>query len=295
MSTNLDQPRSREYVSEAIAHVEDQVGKGKPSVDFASITLIQVVLSVLSARGEALDKTGLTTDGSLQRIKETFTNTLVDQMRRQLEASKSAADTGHEMGYLKLLSIIDSLTILRVDGTKIIALMDEVKSCIGFLAEMESEVASRVENFMSVHARDEDNDLLDTGLQGDTSTIYGRQGILDKAKALIAGKDQDDKLELLKELFREDSTGLAELDTLLAAKHIIATCRGLLVLMIPWPKLMILDARRTMDDGEDTFDLSAVYSLLCEQLRKSTGARQFLLITEIMEMMLRTKVRTLTA
>jgi hypothetical protein len=238
MSTNLDQPRSREYVSEAIAYVVDQVGKGKPSVDFASIILIQVVLSVLSARGEALDKTGLTTDGSLQRMKESFTNTLVDQMRRQLKASKSAADQGPEMGYLKLLSIIDSLAILGVEGPKITALMDEVKSCIGSLAEMESEVASRLENFVSVHARDEDNDLLDTGLKGDTSTIYGRQGILDKTKALIAGKDQDDKLELLKELFREDLTGLAELDTLLAAKHIIASCRGLLVSMIPKLKLM---------------------------------------------------------
>jgi hypothetical protein len=48
-----------------------------------------------------------------------------------------------------------------------------------------------------------------------------------------------------------------------------------------------------MDDGDDPFDLSTVYSLLCEQVRKSTGIRQFLLITEIMEMMLRTKVRTI--
>lgn len=227
MSTNLDQPRSREYVSEAIAYIGNQVDNGKLRGNYASIALIQVLFSALSARGKALDETGLTANGSLQRMKESFTDSLVDQIRRQVKASRSVVDTGQEARYLELLNIIDSLSVLGVDGTKITALVDDVKSFIGSLTEAESEVASRLESFISVHARDEDGDLLDTGLKGDTSTIYGRQGILDKARALITGKDQDDRLELLKELFGEDLIGLSRLDTLLAAKHIIATCRGL--------------------------------------------------------------------
>ena len=233
MTATLSQPQSQEYVSDTVTYIRKQSsGSGskvkKGSWNFASTTLYEVVLAALLAKEAALDKLDLISCHDLKGISDSRKDSLLVEMKALLKKSKKSASSTDQMTkHLALLSVINALTTLGVDGPKLAELTDDAESFIASLPETEREVASRLETFMSVHARDDDGDLLDTELKGDTSTISGRQGIVDKVNALIIGKDEEDKLELLKSLFGEDSVGLSQLDRLLAARHIISTCKGL--------------------------------------------------------------------
>jgi nucleolar pre-ribosomal-associated protein 2 len=238
MTASLSQPQSQEYVSDAVTYIRKQSSgfgsKGKKgSWNFASTTLCEVVLAALLAKEAALDKLDLISCQDLKVIADSRKDSLLVQMKGLLKKSKKSANSGNQTAkHLDLLSVINALTTVGVDGLKLAELTDDAKSFIALLAETEGEVVSRLETFMSVHARDDDGNLLDTELNGDASTVSGRQGIVDKVNALIIGKDEDEKLELLKSLFGEDIDGLSHLDRLLAARHIISTCKGLSALIM---------------------------------------------------------------
>lgn len=235
MTTNLDQSRSQEYVSDTIAYMQKTCSApGKKSKadswDFASATLFQVLLSALSAKEETLDELNLISRSDLKGVENSFKDSLVVQMRSLLKKPEKLDSSSRTARHLELLSIIDVLTALGVDGLKLTELIDHAKTFINSLTETDGEVASRLETFISGHARNEDGELVDTELKGDALTTYGRQGIIDKANALVTGKSEKEKLELVQAIFGEDLAGISMLDKLLAARHVISTCKGLLVL-----------------------------------------------------------------
>lgn len=239
MTANLDQPRSQEYVSDAISHIRKKCPssgsktKGERSWDFVSAALFQVVLSALSTKEASLDKRDILSSDDLKGITESFKSSLLRQLKSLLKMPAKLANTSSEGETgLELLTIVDALSTLGVDGTEAAELVEDVKSFIASLTEAEREVASRLETFISAYARDTDGDLLDTELKGNTFTIYGRKGIFEQAAGLTTGKSQQDKLDLLRETFGERLVGLSQLDKLLAARHIISSCKGLSVLAL---------------------------------------------------------------
>jgi hypothetical protein len=231
MTANIDQPGSQEYIAEAINYIKGQKqnseGKGKQKWNLASISLFQVVLSALLIKVATLEDLGIISRHELEGIVDSFKDSLLIQLRSLLKKP--------EMAGLKLLSTIDALSILGVDGAKLAEFIDDAKSFIASLPETEHEVAARLEIFIAVHSRDPVGELLDTELKGDTATIYGRQGIVEKASALTTGKSEQEKLVLLKSTFGVNLEGLLQLDKALAARHIISACKGLscLTLLLP--------------------------------------------------------------
>lgn len=237
MTANLDQPRSQEYISDAIAYLRKQSpssrdrSKKDQSCDFASATLSQIVLSALLAKEITLDELKVISSDDLNDVAGSFKDTLRSQMKSLVKKTEKLANPIDGAGrQLELLSIIDALTTLGVDGPKLAKLTGDVKSCVVSLTETQPEIGSRLDTFIAVHARDADGELLDTELKSDSSTIYGRQEIIDKVAAMVTGKDQQEKLDLLQSTFGDDLAGLSQLDKLLAARYIISTCKGLSVL-----------------------------------------------------------------
>lgn len=309
MTANLDQSGSQEYVSDAIKYIRiyssSITSKGSTcDLNFASIALCQVVISGLLLKEAALNELNLMSHEDLSAVIDFFKKSLLAQLKALLKTAKQSAKPGSEaIGHIGLLSIIEALASVGVDGSKLAELRSNAMMFIESIKDTENEVASRLEAFISVNARDIDGCLVDGQLNGDISTVYGRQGVINKADAVMAEGNQEEKLELLRTLFLQNrSASLLQLDNLLAIKCIISACKGLSIFGILKRKANFLDARRSSeeDEGADPFDLSMAYSKLCDQLREASSVRQFLLISEIMEMMLRTKVcffyfNTLTA
>lgn len=235
MTANVDQPRSQEYVTEVISYIKKQTKgygeeKEKHGSNFASVTLCQVVFTSLLAKAAALNDLQIISSRKLESITDSFKDSLLLQLRSILRKPEKLASSSSEARSLKLFAIIDTLSTVGIGGVKLAELTDDAKSFIASLPETEHELVARLETFMTVYSRDTDGELLDTELKGDTLTIYGRQGIFANSMALTAGKSQQEKLNLLKSTFGKDLVGLSQLDKLLAARCIISTCNGLLML-----------------------------------------------------------------
>lgn len=234
MTANLDQPRSHEYVLDAIKYIQKQLpgqegkGSGEQEWNFTSVALFQVVLFAFSTKKTALNELGILSSGDLRGIIDAFKGSLLGQLKTILKMPKQSPNSSRKTGaYLKLFSIIDALTAFHVGGSKLATLTDDAKHFIDSLTDAEDEVASRLDTFMAVHSRDTDGVPLNVDLNGNTSTTYGRQGILDKVKALVATKGRHEKLDLLSSALGDDLTGISQLDKLLAVRHIISSCKGL--------------------------------------------------------------------
>lgn len=226
MTANLDQPGSQEYIKGAIDYIQRQ----KERVNFASVTLIQVTLNALSIKATTLNDLDILSSSQVERMRRSFTDSLLLQLSSLLKSGGKLSSNNESGNGLELLSTIDALSTLSVDGAKLAKSLDDAKLSIASLAETDLELAARLETFITVLSHNADGDFFDAEMKGDTSTIYGRQGILQKAAALTAGKCEQEKLQLLKSTFGENFVGLAQLDKLLAASHIISSCKGLLIL-----------------------------------------------------------------
>jgi nucleolar pre-ribosomal-associated protein 2 len=116
---------------------------------------------------------------------------------------------------LAILSIIDALSALGVDSSKVAELGDDATAFCASVREMELHVGKRLETFMAVHG----SNVIEEGLLvGDVSTVTGRQSITQKTVAAMVGKDKQAKLKLLDSIFGPGLAGLKRLDKLLAAR-----------------------------------------------------------------------------
>jgi hypothetical protein len=128
---------------------------------------------------------------------------------------------------LMLFSIIDALSALGVGEMKLVELVDLAKSFTLSLDKEDSGLSIRLGTFMATRTFEADGKLLNTEVAGNTSGIDGRRAIIQQISAITSGMNQSDKLALLKSIFGEESTGLSQLDKLLASRLLITACEGL--------------------------------------------------------------------
>ncbi|KAH8596936.1 Urb2/Npa2 family-domain-containing protein [Bisporella sp. PMI_857] len=277
VNANLSQSRNRTYAEEALEYLKknikkkvDDDDKRKDKWSYATVALLEVTLNSFAAKRNALDELGILSSGDMASMTESFRRALLKQLERSIKKAKK--HTGDEQ--FRLIDfIIDALTAVGVDEVKLAALSNDAKNFALSLDMSESDLGSRISNFFSTHVRNEDGEIIDTRIGGDVASVSSRHALIKRLEAALDGKDQDDRLEILESLYRGSSL-VDQLDTLLAAKNIIASYS------------------RIVED--DSFDLSSAYSELCKHMLQAKGYRQFAIITETMEMILRTKGRAVS-
>jgi nucleolar pre-ribosomal-associated protein 2 len=240
------------------------------------------------ARAAPLNDLEVITKQDLEICTSAFLDGLLAQLRDVLHKSRKGKlrkqKTSQVTAHLTIFSIIDALSALDVDSSNLAELGDDAKAFCASVQDTDIHIGKRLETFMTVHGP---KMIGEEVLEGDVSTVHGRQSIKEKTLASIAGKDKQEKLKLLDSVIGPGLIGLTRLDKLLAARQII---------------ISIEDTRKPAEDeqqkedGENTlengFDLSEAYSILCGNLWKVVGIRQFCIISETLELMLRTKVNS---
>ena len=126
---------------------------------------------------------------------------------------------------LSLYVTIEALTSLDVKPSKVAELTEEAHLFTESLKDLHSDVVMKLRNFMSAYAADS-RKASPVHNEEDTTTIIGRKHIKNNAATLIIGKDQAEKLSVLKSIIGESSTSSVKLDQLLASRQIIASCGG---------------------------------------------------------------------
>lgn len=306
--TNIDQPPQKAYISDAFKQIQEKIKKARAEktekvkekkskkskekithrFNYALIMILGAAFSVFHTRAAPLNDLQVIVKGDLDSISSAFTEELLDQLKEILHESRkeesSKRKTGKLAEHLTILSIIDALGALGVESSKLTELEDDAKAFCALVQDTELHIGKRFETFLAVH---ESNVIDEDLLGGDVSTVNGRLSITQKTVASMAGKDKMAKLKLLDSIFGPDLEGLNRLDKLLAARQVI---------------ISVEDTRKSSqrEDGNeedekedgDGFDLSEAYSILCSNLWKVPGVRQFCVISETLELMLRTKVNS---
>lgn len=298
MTVNMDQVRDRTYISDGIRDIKKilkSTSSSKKEGDLAHsyIALADTTLSVLRSRSIVLNDLNIISTNKLDKLSASLKEYLLDHFRALLKKAIKSSSKSESKSFanesIALLCTIDSLNTLGVTSTELQVIGEKAKK----LANLESskagdvlETRNRLNTFMTTHSESIRLENVGERIQGDISTIYGRQSILENVRAATSGKDEKSKLLLLHSIFGTGLANMHHLDKLLAARYVIASCE---------------DTRRPQtEDGDDRefenqpFDLSSAYSALCGHLWKTTSLRQFCLLSEIMELMLRTKGRSMS-
>jgi len=225
-------------------------------------------------------------DASVAAFRDGLLEQLKDILHKSRKEKSSKPKASHNSQNLTILSIIDALSALGIDSSKLATVKDDAKAFCTSVQDNELQIGKRLETFLAVHGPDTIDEKL---LVGDVSTVIGRQSINQTTIASMVGSDKQMKLKLLDSIFGPGFIGLGRLDKLLAARQVIVS---------------IEDTRKSAEgedrnedneqEGRKEFDLSEAYSILCGKLWKVSGVRQFCVISETLELMLRAKVTSPT-
>ncbi len=172
--------------------------------------------------------------------------------------------------HLAILSIIDAFNDLGADASKLAKLEGDARNFIASVVESEMEIKRRLETFMMLRNLNPTEDL-----EAYVTTAYGRKSILQTTRTAAADKSNEEKLNMLSSIFESWPVTSTRLDDMLAAKEVIKS---------------IEDLQSSDEPPSEQFDLSFVYNLLCGQLWKMSQPQHFFLVSEILDIMLRTKV-----
>lgn len=288
--TNIDQPPQKAYISDAFAQIQKKVKKArekkKHRLNYGLIAIFVAAFSVFHTRAAPLNDLGVISKEDLDSTSGAFKDDLLAQLKEILHKSRkvksSKSETSQTTIHLFILSIMDALAALGVDSSKLSELEDDAKAFCASVQDTELRIGKRLETFMAIHGP---NVISEDLLGGDITTVLSRQSIREKTLASTTGKEKQERLKLLDSIFGPGLVGLTQLDKLLAAQQVIVS---------------IEDTRRSKEEEEnneddetntgDEFNLSEAYSILCGSLWKVSGIRQFCIISETLELMLRTKV-----
>jgi nucleolar pre-ribosomal-associated protein 2 len=273
---NADQARNTTYITEAFEIIRKKVHSTKKPLNFAVIGIFEVALAAFHEKEMALNDHDIIRREDLEDLTASFTVSLVNQLKTTL-----AFDEDDEQGLKELvvISIVDYLTILGVDAKSLTSL----ESVGGrFISNVGDKVNARtcLSNFLEAHGIEATSGPRKQ--YGDVTSINGRDIILQRTRAAIAGKDNQQKLDLLQSMLTGNKEGEDDQDTLhwskdlsklLAVRFIVAS----------------IEEMKGQKRVSETFGLPAAYTILAEHFPKVTEIREFCLISETLELMLKTK------
>ena len=234
ITANLDQARNREYTLDALSHLRKKIkpktdNKKTHKLNFALIAMFEALVGAFAAKEKQLNDLDIILSDDLASLKNNLKTCLLAQLEDVLAKTKKSSKPDKQAERsLTILSIIDALAKQEVDGSELANLVDAAKSFTASLDQADIDVGKRLDTFMATHSRSAELKVTDSEFGGDPSTVYGRQTIKETVQAIVTGKNQYQKLDLLNSILQDGAGGLLRLGSVLAVRYIIMACEGLL-------------------------------------------------------------------
>ncbi|RDW64953.1 hypothetical protein BP6252_10604 [Coleophoma cylindrospora] len=277
--SNIEQPPSRAYISDAVQYLQATLdSKSSKQTKYPSTKLIENLMRALKPKAQALSDLGIIDLADFESLLSKLQQSLQHQLKKQVRKEGTQVE---ESDALEILCVVGALDVIGPDASKLAKFTDDIKTYSFRQEKSQYEVSSRLQRFLASQAppthKYED---LESKIGGDITTVTGRKSVLDMASVLTKNATEVQKLALLQQLLGDDWKGLKRLDTTFAIKNLIASCE---------------DTNTSREDANTaSVNLSVVYAALCGEFMKNTSVRQFCLLAETMELMLRTKGHALT-
>jgi nucleolar pre-ribosomal-associated protein 2 len=237
VTANLDQPRNREYALGALNHLRKKTKSKSDSkkihkLNYALITLFDTVIEAFAVKETQLNDLDIISRSDYTSVKNSFKRCLLGLLEELLTKTRSSKAEKQAERSLTALSIIDALGKQEVNDSELTDVVDATKSFAAPPNEADIDVGKRLDTFLSMHSRSEELKMSGSEFGGDPLTVYGRKAIKETVQALVTGKDQHQKLDLLKSILEDEENGLLRLESVLAVRHIIMACEGLLLCFV---------------------------------------------------------------
>lgn len=226
---NVDQPRSKTYLSDSFKKIQKRVSKAnekkKRRLNFALITMFEVALEAIREKSTALHDLGAIDQEDLQRVIASFK----DSILVQLEVVLRQFDKGAISDYLLVLSIIDALATLGVEESILARLEDDAAKVVATVGKTDYHFGERLEHFMVIYGPKVDGQISESQLKADVEELWDpnvKKSLIEKTQAAVSARTDQQKLELLHELFGDRLVGLERLDKLWAVSEVIRSCES---------------------------------------------------------------------
>ena len=232
ITTNLDQPRNRGYVLEILDHLRKELNikrskKVTHTMKSALLAQFQVLFDIFTTRATQLGDLDIIAYSDLTTLKEAFQALLLSQSESILTKLKQPSKSGKQAQRLLMLrSTLYALTKLELDRERVATAIVEARSFAASLENIDGDLHGQLETFRSIHTTSTKPPDIEIQLNGDVSTVIGRQGLVARTKHLIESMDHLQKLELVHSSMKQKS-GWTQLDKLWAVRLIIISCEGL--------------------------------------------------------------------
>jgi hypothetical protein len=202
---------------------------------YAMISLVKAASSALNSKEIALETLDIVEKKKLRELQNSFRKLLLCNIERQLEKLEKLANDDDKRT-MSLSSSLNALDAVEVEQNDLVNLHSLTRPAIVSLRELNEKLARRLELFMLKHdektSRGVSAEILrrDIASFGDVASVDGRQAILQKILAISKSMTDPQKLGLATKLLQYGESDTLNLDNLLAFRHLITGCEGLLIL-----------------------------------------------------------------
>ncbi|KHJ31444.1 putative urb2 npa2 family protein [Erysiphe necator] len=296
---NLDQERRKIYIIKAFKSLQNRIQnleeKKKSHRNFEFIPIFEAALVGLNRGKKYLEKMGVIKEIEIKNITNRFREYLLARFKKTME---NILIESHRESRIKknketcLLVIIDALTSLGVTRSQLSNL--ELESVPQKLAELSSKIALSINTFITIfESRNEIIDLKPL-LGLDVTTYLYRKSIQQTVEGVMNKIDNLKKLQMLRSLLRGDCDNNLTPDKILAMRYIIISTEDVKSKRKPLCSDSD-DSNNSSDNSvQDDFNLNLVYILLNTELRKTIDIISFCILSETLDLMLRTKPRSIS-
>ena len=255
MTSNPDQARTKNYLTETLEYIKKTTrsvdsNKKDKTWNYAIVSLFNVTLRVLHSKVALLNEADIISTSKFQKILTALKGSLLVHMQpaiKKLGKKLSKNEESMDLS-LTLLSIIEALPVLGVTASELASIRSDTaatKVTQNISTADRLEVGERLKLFFISNSDPADSGSLHLVHTGDVSTSFGRQSIIKTAQLLVDGKDQKERFDVLASLVGQDNDGLMEAESLLAIRHVIAACEGIMSSAFIYSETMLTIYRYT--------------------------------------------------
>lgn len=236
---------------------------------------MKAALQALSQKSSVLASSNICSEEDLNTIRHRFQKTLLKNVQRIIEKPKKL-EGATTPRFLSLESTISALQGLNISSSQLDFLMADNGATLSAIKDTNTILGYQLHSLIVQSNSTPSEDILDIDINGDVADVAGRRRLIENADAVSAGLESEMKLALAMKLVNAALDTLSMTTDLVAARRILESCADSKDIVLEQDNLQI--------------SLSVAYSMLAERLPSVEDLRDYCLITETMNMLLRTKV-----
>ncbi|CAD6499886.1 BgTH12-03992 [Blumeria graminis f. sp. triticale] len=289
---NLDHNQNKSYLVDAFTLIRKRIGKAyekkRYHLSYAFISVAEAALVELRKKSSILDQQDILSKEGFETTTQNLREYTLIRLKSSLNnfqktcAQTNQSSNGEDAG---IIIIINSLIALGVTADQLADIESESQE----LLNSESDIGRRLNTLLCIYSKRYEHEEFGLKWQRTVALRSRREEIKQVTEAAVSFEDNDSKLKFLSNILRASREDCNGSDKLLAVRHLIISIEDTKIKKIDNVSTNLANSSDHIES-----DLTTVYVHLCTMLRKSQDLLSFCIISESLDIMLRTKTRAIS-